>query len=146
MENSQHQTCSIIYLDLTETRNSWNKYIVPINSSSVNLWRAVEGTAQFKNMTSLALALEAAMQLCDSFWTWGHGLPVAALDREWGAAGFNPWVSGASEVASQHCPRRDVGDRFTGVFSRSSEPSSKDSQLAARRKREHSSHLRFTEL
>lgn len=33
-----------------------------------------------------------------------------------GAAGFKPWVTGASEVASQLFPRKDDGDGFTGVF------------------------------
>lgn len=51
------------------------------------------------------------------------------MGREWRAAGFNPWVSGASEVTGQLCPRRDDSDRFTGVFSWSSEPCSKDSNL-----------------
>ncbi|KAF3854776.1 hypothetical protein F7725_022831 [Dissostichus mawsoni] len=60
--------------------------------------------------------------------------PVNAFDaamqgREWRAAGFKPWVTGASEVASQLCPRRVDGDGFTGVFSRSTEPYSKDSNL-----------------
>lgn len=89
----------------------------------------MEGTTQFKNMMEPAIAFEATMQLCDSQWIWGRRFPVAAQDREWRAAGFKPWVTGASEVTSQLCPRRDDGDGFTGVFSWSTEPYSKDSNL-----------------
>lgn len=64
---------------------------------------------------------------------------------EWRAAGFKPWVTGASEVASQLCPRRDDGDGFTGVFSRSTEPYSKDSNLEPA-ERWSTPHLQFTEL
>lgn len=110
-----------------------NKWFSTRNSVLINIWlifaEPVDGTTQFKNTTKPAIAFEAAMQVCDSRWTWGHRFPVAAQGREWRAAGFKPWVSGASEVTSQLCPRRDDGDGFTGVFSWSTEPYSKDSNL-----------------
>lgn len=44
----------------------------------MSIWvEPVEGSTQFKNMIEPAFAFEAAMQVCGSWWTWGHIFPVA---------------------------------------------------------------------